>query len=209
MVLDLSSLFCKVGFVGEGAPRHIFRRRKDDAALNPEENMERLLREIFTRKLMCQAQNRHVLICENLAEATINREAVTKVLLQRMGAASVQLLLSPQLSLFASGLDRDISGLVLQVGYSETTVLPICYRVPLVQSASIAKLGSRTLHACLYQLALQVGAYNLTRFHVLSACAKCSVLKLHCMRASLLSSDKMPFGRIRSEDNRSKMMAFP
>lgn len=93
-----------------------------------------------------------------------------QVLLQRLGAESVQLLPSPQLSLFASGLDSDVSGLVLQVGYSDTTALPICHSMPLVQSASIAKLGSKTLHACLYQLALQVGAHNLILIYVLSAC---------------------------------------
>jgi hypothetical protein len=82
VVLDLSSLLCKVGFVGEGAPRHIFRRRLldgDSTVLSPEEKMEGLLREIFARKLMCHARNRHVLICESLTEQTADRRAVVEV----------------------------------------------------------------------------------------------------------------------------------
>lgn len=87
-----------------------------------------------------------------------------KVLLQRLGAASVLLLPAPQLALYATGLDRDVSGLVVQVGYSETTVLPVCSRLPLVQSASIAKLGSRALHLCLHSLALEVRIATLLLF---------------------------------------------
>jgi len=85
------------------------------------------------------------------------------VLLQRLGAASVLLLPAPQLALYATGLERDVSGLVVQVGYSETCVLPVCSRLPLVQSASIAKLGSRDLHRCLHFLALEVLIATLAR----------------------------------------------
>lgn len=60
--------------------------------------------------------------------------------------------------MYASGLENEVSGLVVQVGYSDTTVLPCYCGVPLVQSASVAKLGSRTLHTCLHQLACEVGA---------------------------------------------------
>ena len=79
-VLDLSSQLCKVGFAGEGAPRHIFRRpRAADAGLGLEYSLEALLRDVFARKLMCQARHRHVLVCESLTEPTVNREAVVKV----------------------------------------------------------------------------------------------------------------------------------
>ena len=147
----------QVGFAGEGEPRHIIRRMRkaEDASLTYEDQIELMLRDIFAHNLMCQARHRHVLVCESLVESTRHRRAVVKVLLQRLGAASVLLLPAPQMALYASGLDRDVSGLVVQVGYSETTVLPVCWRLPLVQSASIAKLGSRTLHQCLITLALE------------------------------------------------------
>lgn len=132
-----------------------------------------------------------------------------QVLLQRLGAASVQLLPSPQLSLFASGLDSDVSGLVLQVGYSDTTALPICHRVPLVQSASIAKLGSKTLHACLYQLALQVVAHDQILICVLSVGNRRLRAKLYRTRTRPLSRAKTSSGRIRIKRTCRPMTTSP
>ena len=77
-VLDLSSHLCKVGFAGDGAPRHVF-RRPPGAGPGPEDSVEALLRDIFARKLMCQARHRHVLVCEGLTEPAVNREALVKV----------------------------------------------------------------------------------------------------------------------------------
>ena len=76
--------------------------------------------------------------------------------MQRLGAASVLLLPAPQLALFTIGVDSNVSGLVVQVGYCETTVLPVCCRQPLFHCAAVAKLGSRSLHVCIHSLALQV-----------------------------------------------------
>jgi hypothetical protein len=44
----------------------------------------------------------------------------------------------------------------VQVGYGETSVLPVASNVPLVHSAVIAKFGTRDLLLCLQSLALEV-----------------------------------------------------
>jgi len=72
----------QVGFAGEGAPRHILRRRTvygDNATLTHEEEVELMLRDIFTRNLLCQARHRDILVCESLVEPTQNRQAIAKV----------------------------------------------------------------------------------------------------------------------------------
>ena len=76
------------------------------------------------------------------------------MLVKRLGAASVRLLPAAQLALYGAGLDGD--ALVVQVGYGETSVLPVASNVPLVHSAVIAKFGTRDLLLCLQSLALEV-----------------------------------------------------
>ena len=76
------------------------------------------------------------------------------MLVKRLGAASVRLLPAAQLALYGAGLDGD--ALVVQVGYGETSVLPVASNVPLVHSAVIAKLGTCDLLLCLHSLALEV-----------------------------------------------------
>ena len=39
-----------------------------------------MLREIFTRDLMCCARDRHIVVCESLVEPTKSREALLQVL---------------------------------------------------------------------------------------------------------------------------------
>ena len=202
----------QVGFAGEAAPRHIVHRHTlhgaRDGSLTHEERVELVLRDIFTRLLMCTARRRHILVCESLVEPTKSREALVKVraswtgtgavcamkpgtcaaysattsaprprerpgrapravltcaqtprgqvLVQRLGAASVCLLPSPQLALYGSGLDGD--GLVVLVGHGETSVLPVSCNVPLVHSAGVATLGTRDLLLCLHSLSLEVKA---------------------------------------------------
>lgn len=147
-----------MGFAGEAAPRHIVYRHtlhgERDASLTHEERLELMLRDIFARLLMCTARRRHILVCESLVEPTRSREALVNVLVQRLRSASVCLLPSPQLALYGSGLDGD--GLVVQVGYRETSVLPVSCNAPLVHSAGVATFGTRDLLLCLHSLALEV-----------------------------------------------------
>jgi actin-related protein len=190
VVLDLSSNLWKVGFSGEAAPRHIVYRHSvhvlGDSSLTYEEEVELMMRDIFTRLLMCTARGRHILVCESLVEPNKSRQALVKVpinnvrqavwpsesnpwlgarnsnaqtahkqvLVKRLGAASVCLLPAAQLALYGAGLDGD--ALVVQVGYGETSVLPVASNVPLVHSAVIAKFGTRDLLLCLQSLALEV-----------------------------------------------------
>ena len=83
VVLDLSSNLWKVGFSGEAAPRHIVYRHSvhaaGDSSLTYEEKVELMMRDIFTRLLMCTACRRHVLVCESLVEPKKSREALVKV----------------------------------------------------------------------------------------------------------------------------------
>jgi hypothetical protein len=83
VVLDLSSNLWKVGFSGEAAPRHIVHRHSvhsaGDSSLTYEEKVELMMRDIFTRLLMCTACRRHILVCESLVEPNKSREALVKV----------------------------------------------------------------------------------------------------------------------------------
>lgn len=89
VVLDLSSLLCKVGFGGEGSPRFILRlglprakpgtEKVADGEFTYEHDIELLLREIFLKKLMCSPRDRKVVICESIVEPSKTRLTLVKV----------------------------------------------------------------------------------------------------------------------------------
>ena len=83
----------QVGFAGEAAPRHIVHRHTlhgaRDGSLTHEERVELVLRDIFTRLLMCTARRRHILVCESLVEPTKSREALVKVRASWTGTGAV------------------------------------------------------------------------------------------------------------------------
>lgn len=76
-----------------------------------------------------------------------------QVLLERLKVASVLLMPAPVLSVYAGGTEDDLSALVVQVGYSESTVLPVCSRLPLLHALQTAQHGTRTVHNCILHLA--------------------------------------------------------
>jgi hypothetical protein len=111
-------------------------------------------------------------ICESLFEQTFIRESIAQTLIVRLGAAAVRFVPAPFLSILAapplelqeskspeasptaSTLDSPfgLDGLVVQIGYSECTVLPVCHGAALVSAATTARLGTGTLQARLVAL---------------------------------------------------------
>jgi len=213
IVLDLGSCYSKVGFAGEGAPRKIVSlpiptsagARNGRAELAParsyEEQMEAAIRKLLLRELMSSPKDKKVLVAEDLFAPAQTRETVLRILLEKLKASTVLLIPSPVLALYASGLEGDVSGLVVLSGYSETTVLPISNRLPLIYSSiSSTELGSEMLHASMLQLAQdgEVGFSSSVRmllplaFHLVSVLGLCHINNFSVARTVAISVTKLP-----------------
>ena len=115
-----------------------------------------------------------VLLCENLFESARSRESMVKVLSVRLGVAAVRTVPAPFLTILTApslepedhgtsesssattiprlGGGAGLHGLVVQIGHSECTVLPVCHGAALVAAAATARLGTAVLHAHLAAL---------------------------------------------------------
>mmetsp|Transcript_15726 Transcript_15726/g.37509 ORF Transcript_15726/g.37509 Transcript_15726/m.37509 type:complete len:403 (-) Transcript_15726:27-1235(-) len=148
VVLDVGSQFTKCGFAGEGAPRHIIASpplAKDEDGL-----LDRHLRTVFLKLLQVYPKDRKVLLCENLVAAESSRRRVASLLFEALQIPSIVFVPSALLCMYASGAS---SGLVLEMGYSETAVLPIIDGIALAHAASFGPLGAAKVHACIQDLA--------------------------------------------------------
>ena len=94
-----------------------------------------------------------------------------QVLLKRLEADSVVLVPAAGMALYGSDVERDACGLVVEVGYSHTTVLPVCCGQPLLHSSTMAQLGTHVLHRWLHALAREVGVPS-------DGCVCCCVARL-------------------------------
>jgi actin-related protein len=118
------------------------------------DRIEMTFRKIFISKLLCAPKDRRVVVVESIVETRAVREAVVKVLLERLQCAAVLLVQAPYVSILpAMGADRDATGIVVLVGYAQTSVLPIMNGVAMLAYLSHAQFGVKQLHATFSELA--------------------------------------------------------
>ncbi|EJW72285.1 hypothetical protein WUBG_16807, partial [Wuchereria bancrofti] len=128
--------YFRVGYAGEFVPRAIIRTELlDDCAgeavkvlddtISEEELYRRLVkffRELFFKYLLTVAKDRRIVIVESILVPTSHRNAVARVLFDVFDAPSVLFAPSHLLATFPFGVSN---ALVIDVGYSEATVVPV------------------------------------------------------------------------------------
>lgn len=122
--------------------------------------LTQLLRNAFTQHLMVDPKQRKVLVVENPMLPTSVKEMICKVLFNNLQVPEVSFVPAPLLSLLAVGR---ITGLVLQVGYLEATLMPVYYGRPLTSHTVSSSRAGQRLNGRLKKLLLRYGKFVATQ----------------------------------------------
>ncbi|GAA5972583.1 hypothetical protein JCM11641_001911 [Rhodosporidiobolus odoratus] len=186
VVLDLGSRVWKVGFSGEPAPREcssvLKALAREKSAAVPrggeyeddgiwglhgkepteeewevrEERVKRLLRELWFDHLMVDPKTRKVIVLENPLLSTAVKDMIARVLFDNLQIPSLSFASAPLLSLLAAGT---VTGLVVDVGHLETTVLPVFHSRPLFALVTATPRAGSRLNRRLRNLLLTHASY--------------------------------------------------
>ncbi|KAI0047984.1 fungal-specific actin related protein [Auriscalpium vulgare] len=169
VVIDPGSRVWKVGFSGEGRPRDVFSvgslwglRRAAEATERDEEDrvlearLQAYLRDVFHDSLLTDPKSRKVIIVEHPLLPLYVKEMLAKILFGNLQAPSISFASSHLLALLSVGR---ITGLVLDCGNLESTVLPIFASRPLYPQLRTTPLAGARFTAHLCALLLLFGTY--------------------------------------------------
>ncbi|GAA5903287.1 hypothetical protein JCM5296_005654 [Sporobolomyces johnsonii] len=121
-----------------------------------EERVTRALRDMWFDHLMTDPKTRKVLVVENPLLPTRVKEMIARVLFDNLQVPSVNFASAPLLALMAAGT---VTGLVVDVGHLETTVLPIFHARPLFPLVTSTPVAGSAVNSRLRSLLLAFGSY--------------------------------------------------
>ncbi|KAF8525930.1 actin family [Hysterangium stoloniferum] len=173
IILDPGSRVWKVGFSGEGRPRDVFAvgwegtslwRLSDAQSPSDREEYERQLeckmqdhlRGVFHDSLLTDPKSRKVIIVEHPLLPISIKEMMARILFSNLQVPSISFAPSHLLSLLAVGR---MSGLVLDTGHLESTVLPVISSRPLYPYLRTTPLAGAKLSSHIRNLLLRYGTY--------------------------------------------------
>ncbi|WVQ79414.1 hypothetical protein IAT38_001511 [Cryptococcus sp. DSM 104549] len=181
VVLDLGSRIWKVGFSGEPDPRAVFFSQDPTSPHASSEAWDldiealhgvrgsrsegdrlvgvrvvRMLRETFVKHLLSDSKQRKVVVAENTFLPTFVKDHIARTLFDNLRVPSVSFTPSSLLALGACGR---ITGLVVDVGWLETSITPVYHSRPLYALARSTPLAGRRLHTRLRALLHQHATY--------------------------------------------------
>ncbi|KZT01408.1 actin-domain-containing protein [Laetiporus sulphureus 93-53] len=174
IIIDPGSHIWKVGFSGEGKPRDAFfaagqcgmslwtlSRSMKPAEGEEEERMlearlQTSLRRVFHHSLMTDPKSRKVILVEHPLLPMYLKEMIARLLFENLQVPSVSFASSHLLALLAAGR---LTGLVLDCGHLESTVLPIYSSRPLFPQLQTTPLAGMRLSSHIRALLLLFGTY--------------------------------------------------
>ncbi|KAF8688862.1 actin, partial [Rhizoctonia solani] len=167
IILDPGSRVWKVGFSGEGKPRDVFSVNDGEGLWNfntmrpaaEREEFEKLIEQKiqdWLRKLLVDPKARKIIIVEHPLLPLCVKNMFAKVLFQNLQVPSLSFAPSHVLALLAAGR---ITGLVIDCGHLETTVLPVFTSRPLFSLLCTTPLAGARLTTHLRALLLLHGTY--------------------------------------------------
>lgn len=149
--------------------------------------LTQLLRKAFTQHLMVDPKQRKVLVVENPMLPNAVKEMIYKVLFNNLQVPSVSFVPAPLLSLLAVGR---ITGLVLESGYLETTLMPVYYGRPLTSHLASSPRAGKQLNERLKRLLLRYGKFVAAQVG-LQDCAKPISERTRAIDAAMLTNDRL------------------
>ncbi|KAI0367989.1 actin-domain-containing protein, partial [Pilatotrama ljubarskyi] len=174
IILDPGSRVWKVGFSGEGKPRDVFLadsesgrslwtlnraskpadRDEEDRVL--EAKLQACLRSVFHNSLLTDPKSRKVILVEHPLLPLHIKEIMARILFNNLQVPSISFASSHLLALLAAGR---VTGLVLDCGHLETTVLPMFSFRPLYPHLRTTPLAGARLSSHIKALLLMFGTY--------------------------------------------------
>ncbi|KAI9197307.1 actin family [Polychytrium aggregatum] len=165
IVLDLGSRYLKCGFSGESKPRHVlpvaipvfsqdgsrsgkkmvtlFQLESDPAVLESIRNvLSDLFYQTFHQYLLTDPKQRSVIICENLLMPIAIKKLICDVLFNELEVPSISFVPSHVLALLACG---KTTGLVVDIGHLELSVLPIYDGRPLLRQMKTLPIAGHSV----------------------------------------------------------------
>jgi len=156
IVLDIGKAYTKCGFVGETEPRVIIpsntvsedgsketslHEYASDQELHS--NLVKFFHKIFFKYLLVNHRERRVVLVESLLCPTEFREILAKVLFIHFEVPSILFVPSHLVTLYTLGLN---TALVIDMGYEETTLIPICEGTPMLHAWQAQPLAAKAIH---------------------------------------------------------------
>ncbi|CAG9535307.1 unnamed protein product [Cercopithifilaria johnstoni] len=168
VIIDVGAVLTKVGYAGEFVPRAIIRTellddrtgetvKVLDDTLSEQELYYRLVkffRELFFKYLLTVAKDRRIVIVESILARTSHRNAMARVLFNTFDAPSILFAPSHLLASFPFGVSN---ALVIDVGYSEATIVPILEGVTMLYQLETSCIGAKYLEERVYELLQKYG----------------------------------------------------
>jgi len=136
VVLDIGWDTTKCGYAGEVSPRCIIPSKLDEARILDTTDPDKLyallvdfVHHLYFKWLLVNPKDRRVVVVENLLGSSLFKDTLVKVLFKHYEVSSVLCVPSHLVSLFSLGVN---TGLVLDVGHREATVVPVYEGVPIL-----------------------------------------------------------------------------
>ncbi|KAA0201684.1 hypothetical protein HAZT_HAZT006765 [Hyalella azteca] len=155
VIFDFGSAYTKVGFAGETGPRAIVASVVEcpDTGNNVpvfESSDPQILRrritlfilKIYIRCLLVNPKERRIVVVENLLGSSIIKETIACVLFRHFEMVSVSFVPSHLVALLTLGVE---TGLVVDIGYSEASVIPVFGGVAILNAWQALPLGAKAM----------------------------------------------------------------
>ncbi|KAI8034725.1 actin-related protein 10 [Drosophila gunungcola] len=167
IVLDIGNAYTKLGFAAEAYPRKIMptevvmtttgvRKRLLDYDTQEElyDQLVDFLQTIFFKHLLVSPKERKFVLVENVFGPTVLRETLARVLFVHFDVSSV---LFVPVHLIALSTLAVPTALVVDIGYSETSVMPVFCGVQIMAAFKDQSYGGRAIHAEIRRQLVETG----------------------------------------------------
>lgn len=174
VIIDIGTAFTKIGLAGEQVPRHIVRTELNKIVRSKMESVPILNRtgseseekdslyslfkdffhEVYFKHLLVNPKERRVVVCDSMLKPIETRNLIAKILFKHFEVVSVLFMPSHLLALFTCGLS---SGLVIDVGFAETVVVPIYEQGTILNGLEYIDLAASALHEQIHNHIMESG----------------------------------------------------
>ncbi|KAH8318435.1 hypothetical protein KR074_010298 [Drosophila pseudoananassae] len=167
IVLEIGTAYTKLGFAAEPSPRKIVRtevvltttgctKRLFDYDTTEQlyDQIVDFLQSLFFKNLLVSPKERKFVVVENTFGPTLFREKLARVLFVHFDASSV---LFVPVHLMALSTLAVPTALVVDIGYSETSVMPVFSGVQIMSAFRDQSYGGRAVHAEIKRQLMEAG----------------------------------------------------
>lgn len=165
VVLDIGTKYTKYGIFGAFQPKGFVKSEIKHPQTNEQRNLYdyknaddlyalliEFIRKIFFKYFVTSPKDKRIVIVESVLAPTVWRNTLAKVLFKHFEVLSLLYIPSHLVSLCTLGIN---TGLVLDIGYSEATVLPVYEGVPILSGLKDLSLGGKSVESNIRQLLIK------------------------------------------------------